>query len=51
MNEERTKSFDFNIEEVMASFGRVNENKGGSGVNKESLLEFENDLKGNVDKI
>lgn len=51
MNEERTKSFDFSIEEVMASFARVKENKGGSGVDKESVVEFEKDLKGNVYKI
>ncbi len=51
MNEERTKSFDFSMEEVVASFEIVRENKGGSGIDKESISEFEKDLQGNVYKI
>ena len=51
MNEGRTKSFDFSIEEVLLSFKSVKENKGGSGVDKESIEAFEKDLKGNVYKI
>lgn len=48
MNEERTKSFDFSMEEVVASYVKVRENKGGSGVDEESISEFEKDLQGNV---
>lgn len=51
MNEERTKSFDFSIEEVLLSFKSVKENKGGSGVDRESIEAFEKDLNGNVYKI
>jgi RNA-directed DNA polymerase len=51
MSEERTKSFDFSKEEVVSSYEKVRENKGGSGIDKESISEFEKDLERNVYKI
>jgi len=51
MSEERTKSFDFRKEEVVSSYEKVRENKGGSGIDKESISEFEKDLERNVYKI
>lgn len=51
MSEERTKSFDFSKEEVVWSYEKVRENKGGSGIDKESISEFEKDLERNVYKI
>jgi RNA-directed DNA polymerase len=51
MNEERTKSFDFSMEEVVSSFERVRANQGGSGVDNESISAFEKDLRGNLYKI
>ena len=51
MNEEKTKSFDFSIEEVLLSFNSVKRNKGWSGVANESIEAFEKDLNGNVYKI
>lgn len=51
MKEERTKSFDFSVEEVVSSYEKVRRNKGGIGIDKESITEFEKDLEGNVYKI
>jgi len=51
MNGERTKSFDFSIEEVLLSFISVKENKGGNRVERGPIEAFEKDLKGNVYKI
>jgi RNA-directed DNA polymerase len=51
MNEERTKSFDFSNEEMVASFESVKANQGGRGVDNESISGFEKDLSGNLYKI
>ena len=51
MNEERAKSFDFSMEEVMKSYQRVKKKDGGSGIDEETIKEFEKNLQGNLYKI
>lgn len=51
MNEERAKSFDFSMEEVMKSYQRVKRKDGSSGIDEETIKEFEKNLQGNLYKI
>ena len=48
---EQAKSFDISKWEVWEAYQRVKANQGGSGVDSESIEEFEQDLKNNLYKI
>lgn len=46
-----TKSFEISKQTVIAAWKRVKENGGAAGIDKESLTEFESDLKSNLYKL
>lgn len=51
MSEPKLKSFDISKRAVWESYRRVKANKGAAGVDKQSMREFERDLKGNLYKL
>ena len=51
MSEPKPKSFEISKWVVWEAYRRVKENKGGAGVDGESMAEFEQDLKGNLYKL
>ncbi|MGH3848325.1 MAG: group II intron reverse transcriptase/maturase [Pseudonocardiaceae bacterium] len=51
MSEPKSKSFDISKRAVWDAFRRVKANKGGAGVDGESIAEFEEDLSGNLYKL
>ena len=51
MSEPKPKSFEISKWAVWEAYRRVKENKGGAGVDGESMAEFEQDLKGNLYKL
>lgn len=51
MSEPKPKPFDISKRAVWESYRRVKANRGGAGVDKQSMLEFESDLKGNLYKL
>ena len=48
---DKTKSYEISKHKVLEAFRRVKANKGSTGVDNESLAEFEKDLKNNLYKI
>ena len=51
MSEPRPKSFEISKMAVWEAYRRVKTNKGGAGVDGESMAEFEVDLKANLYKL
>ena len=51
MSEPKLKSFEISKMAVWEAYRRVKANKGGAGVDGESIAEFEQDLKGNLYKL
>ncbi len=51
MSEPKPKPFEISKWVVWEAYRRVKENKGGAGVDGESMAEFEQDLKGNLYKL
>ena len=51
VSESKPKSFEISKWAVWEAYRRVKENKGGAGVDGESMAEFEQDLKGNLYKL
>ncbi len=51
MSEPKPKSFDISKRAVWEAWLRVKANKGAAGVDEQSILEFERDLKGNLYKL
>jgi len=51
MNPDRTKTYDISRREVWEAWLQVKANQGGSGVDRQSLEDFEKDLKGNLYKV
>jgi len=51
VSEPKPKSFEISKMAVWEAYRRVKENKGGAGVDGESMAEFEVDLKGNLYKL
>ena len=51
VSEPKPKSFEISKWVVSEAYRRVKENKGGAGVDGESMAEFEQDLKGNLYKL
>ena len=51
MSEPKPKSFDISKRAVWEAYRRVKANKGAAGVDEQSILEFEADLKGNLYKL
>jgi RNA-directed DNA polymerase len=51
VSEPKPKSFEISKWVVWEAYRRVKENKGGAGVDGESMAEFEQDLKGNLYKL
>lgn len=51
VSEPKSKSFDISKRAVWDAFRRVKANKGGAGVDGESIAEFEEDLSGNLYKL
>ena len=51
MSGPKPKSFEISKGVVWEAYRRVKENKGGAGVDGESMAEFEQDLKGNLYKL
>ena len=51
MSEPKPKSFEISKWAVWEAYRRVKANKGGAGVDEQSIAEFEQDLKGNLYKL
>ena len=51
MSEPKPKSFDISKRAVWEAYRRVKANKGGAGVDEQSITEFEEDLQGNLYKL
>ncbi len=51
MSEPKPKSFEISKWAVWEAYRRVKANKGGAGVDGESIQEFEQDLQGNLYKL
>jgi len=51
VSEPKPKSFDISKRAVWEAYRRVRANKGAAGVDEQSILEFERDLKGNLYKL
>ena len=51
MSEPKPKSFEISKQAVWEAYRRVKANKGGAGVDGESMAEFEQDLHGNLYKL
>jgi RNA-directed DNA polymerase len=51
VSEPKPKSFDISKRAVWEAYRRVKANKGAAGVDEQSILEFERDLKGNLYKL
>jgi len=51
VSEPKLKSFDISKRAVWEAYRRVKANKGGAGVDEQSIQEFEEDLQGNLYKL
>ena len=48
---EKTKSFEISKQVVWEAYQRVKANKGAAGIDKESIIDFEQNLKDNLYKL
>jgi RNA-directed DNA polymerase len=51
VSEPKPKSFEVSKRAVWEAYRRVKANKGGAGVDEQSMAEFEQDLSGNLYKL
>ena len=51
MSKPKPKSFEISKRAVWEAYRRVKANKGGAGVDEQSIAEFERDLSGNLYKL